>query len=73
VEFTKLELDAVGTVERKDGVTRFTDIVLRPRLTVPAGANHERVRQILEKSEKTCLVSASLSTSLRLEPEINEA
>jgi peroxiredoxin-like protein len=73
LEFTKLELDAVGTVERKDGVTRFTDIVLRPRLTVPPGANHERLRQILEKSEKTCLVSASLSTPLRLEPHIDEA
>jgi peroxiredoxin-like protein len=73
LEFTTLELDAVGTVERKDGVTRFTDIVLRPRLTVPAGTNHDRVRQILEKSEKACLVSASLATSLRLEPDIDEA
>jgi organic hydroperoxide reductase OsmC/OhrA len=73
LEFTKLELDAVGTVDRKDGATRFTEIVLRPNITVPPGANHERVRQILEKSEKTCLVSASLSTPVRLEPEIEEA
>lgn len=73
LEFTKLEMDAAGTVDRKDGVTRFTEIVLRPRLTVPAGVNHERLRQILEKSEKACLVSASLSTPLRLEPEIEEA
>ena len=73
VEFTRLELDASGTVGRKDGVTRFTEIVLRPRLTVPAGTNRERMLQILEKSEKTCLVSASLSTPLRLEPEVNEA
>ena len=72
VEFTRLELDATGTVDRKDGVTRFTEIVLRPKLTVPAGTNRERMLQILEKSEKTCLVSASLSTSLRLEPEIHE-
>jgi peroxiredoxin-like protein len=73
LEFTKLELEAVGTVDRQDGVTRFTEIVLRPRLTVPAGANHERVRQMIEKSEKACLVSASLSTPLRLEPEIDDA
>jgi uncharacterized OsmC-like protein len=73
LEFTMLELDASGTVDRKDGVTRFTEIVLRPRLTVPAGTNHERMLQILEKSEKTCLVSASLTTSLRLEPEIHGA
>ena len=70
VEFTALELDASGTVDRQDGVTRFTEIVLRPRLTVPAGAGRERVRHVLEKSEKACLVSASLSTPIRLEPEI---
>ena len=73
VEFTKLEVDAAGTVGRKDGVTRFTEIVLRPKLTVPVGTNRERMREILEKSEKRCLVSASLSTPVRLEPEVTEA
>ena len=72
VEFTSLELDASGTVDRQDGVTRFTEIVLRPRVTVPPGTDHERARHVLEKSEKTCLVSASLSTRIRLEPEITE-
>jgi organic hydroperoxide reductase OsmC/OhrA len=37
VEFTNLELGATGTVDRKDGVTRFTEITLRPRLTVAPG------------------------------------
>lgn len=72
-EFTSLNLGATGTVDRKNGVTHFTEIVLRPRLAVPAGTNRERALQILEKSEKTCLVSASLSTRIRLEPEVREA
>ena len=72
VEFLALELDATGTVDRQDGVTRFTEIVLHPRLTVSSGTDRERVLHILEKSEKTCLVSASLSTPIRLEPEITE-
>ena len=54
-------------------MTRVTEIILRPRLTVPAGTPRERVLQIVEKSEKKCLVSASLATSLRLELEIREA
>ena len=70
VEFTGLELSGQGTVDRKEGATRFTEIVLRPRLTVPAGTDLERARRIVEKSEKACLVSASLSTPVRLEPEI---
>ena len=73
VEFVALELDAAGTVDRQDKVTRFTEIVLRPRLTVPPGTDLERARQVLEKSEKACLVSASLSTPIRLEPEITLA
>ena len=70
VEFTSLELTGEGIVDRKDGATRFTEIVLRARLTLPAGANRERAMRVLEKSEKACLISASLSTPVRLEPEI---
>jgi peroxiredoxin-like protein len=68
--FLSLELSGEGTVDRKDGVTRFTEIVLRPRLRLPAGADKDRVLRILEKSEKACLVSASLSTPVRLEAEV---
>ena len=68
--FTSLELSGEGTVDRKDGATRFTEIVLRPRLRLPAGADKDRALRILEKSEKACLVSASLSTPVRLEAEV---
>jgi peroxiredoxin-like protein len=72
VEFAALELAATGTVDRQNGITRFTEIVLRPRLTLPAGADRDRALRALEKSEKACLVSASLSTPIRLEAEITE-
>lgn len=72
LEFTELRLDASGTVDRQDGVTRFTEIVLRPRLTVAPGTDRERTLRILERSKTTCLVSASLSTPIRMEPEITE-
>jgi len=72
VEFTRLDLEAVGTVARSEGVTRFTEIVLRPTLTVSDNANRERIFQILEKAERACLVSASLSTPVRLEPRVLE-
>ena len=71
--FTSLELSGEGTVDRKDGAPRFTEIVLRPRLTLPAGGDRDKAMRVLEKSEKACLVSASLSTPIRLEPEILSA
>jgi peroxiredoxin-like protein len=70
VDFLSLDLAAEGTVDRQGGVTRFTEIVLRPRLTLAPGADRSRALRVMEKSEKACLVSASLSTPIRLEPEI---
>ena len=68
--FSSLELSGRGTVDRREGAMRFTEIVLRPRLRLPKGADRERAIRMLEKGEKACLVSASLSTPVRLEPEI---
>lgn len=70
IEFASLAVEGEGIVDRRDGRTRFTEIVLRPRLTLPAGADWVRVQRALEKAEQACLVSASLSTPIKLEPQI---
>jgi organic hydroperoxide reductase OsmC/OhrA len=73
IPFTALAVEAEGTVDRADGGgLRFTEIVLRPRLTLPPGVDRGRAERALEKSERSCLVSASLATKIRLEPEIME-
>ena len=69
-DFLSLELFGSGTVDRKDGSTRYTDIVLRSRLALPSGADPERAKRMLEKGKNTCLVTASLSVPIRLESEI---
>ena len=63
---------AEGTVDRYAGATKFTDIVLRPRLTFARGVNRAMVAAVVAKAEKSCLVSASLATAVRVEPEIVE-
>jgi peroxiredoxin-like protein len=70
IEFASIAVEGEGIVDRRDGRTRFTEIVLRPRLTLPAGVDWVRVQRALEKAERTCLVSGSLATPIRLEPEI---
>jgi organic hydroperoxide reductase OsmC/OhrA len=72
VEFVSLAVEATGTVDRVDGITRFTGIVLRPRLVIPAGSDRAHALLVLEKSEKHCLVTASLSAPVRMEAEITE-
>lgn len=68
--FITLEVGITGTVDRRDRVTRFTEIVLRPRLTVHGPAGHDQAVRVLEKAERACLVSSSISTPVRLDPEV---
>ena len=69
-DFLSLDLTGSGTVDRKDGVTRFTEIVLKPRLVLPKGADPDRANRVLEKGKTACLVTSSLSVPVRLEAEI---
>ena len=70
VDFDRLDIEAAGVVDRDQGVTRFADIVLTVRVTVPAGSDHQQLLRLIARTEKNCLVSASLSTRVRVEPEI---
>jgi hypothetical protein len=41
-DFLSLEMSGSATVDRKDGATRFTEIVLRSRLALPKGAERQK-------------------------------
>jgi uncharacterized OsmC-like protein len=72
VDFVDINVHAEGTVDHQSGVTRFTEIVLRPRLIVRRGADREKLAYVLARTEKACLVSASLATPVRIEAQIVE-
>jgi organic hydroperoxide reductase OsmC/OhrA len=71
--YTTLDLDAVGVVDREARTTRFTGVVLTARLTVAAGTDREHAMRVLTRAEGLCLVSASISTPIRLAPEVIES
>jgi organic hydroperoxide reductase OsmC/OhrA len=68
--WTNLVCDAEGTLDRSDGVTRFTAVRLRARLSVPDGADATQALKVLEKAEKACLVGNSLKFAPTLETEV---
>ena len=68
--WNNLEASAEGVLERVDRVTRFTTITVSATLTVPAGTNIDKARQLLEKAEAACLITNSLSGETHLEIEI---
>ena len=73
VDFVEVEAGAAGTVDRTGGITRFTDIVLRPTVTTPGGADAGAVQRAIEKAASRCLVSASLETPVRVQSTIRES
>jgi peroxiredoxin-like protein len=70
LQWVSMSIETEGVVDRVGGVTRFTEIVVRPRVRLPAGADSARVKRALEKAERACLVSSSLASPIRLQPEI---
>ena len=62
-----LECRFDGTLERPDGVSRFTRYATTARLTVPAGADIERARGLLERAERDCLIANSVCGARHLD------
>lgn len=73
VEFVEVEAHTSGVVSKIDGVIRFSDIVVRATVTVPAHAHTDAVRRAIDKTSAHCLVSSSLVTLPRIEAEIRTA
>lgn len=65
-EWTRLDCHAEGTLDRAEGVTRFVRIALHASLAVPSEASPDTARRLLEKAEKTCLVTNSLKVPAEL-------
>jgi peroxiredoxin-like protein len=68
--WSSLACDAAGTLERRDGVVRFTHIHLHASLSVPPGVDEAAAVALLQKAEDRCLVSRSLNASVHLEPRV---
>jgi organic hydroperoxide reductase OsmC/OhrA len=54
----------------EDGIWRFTEIKLRPVVTVLKEEDRDRVIRVLEKAEKSCLIARSLQCKVVLFPAV---
>lgn len=72
LEWTRVAAEVDGVLERAEGVSRFTRVTVRARLTVPPGTDAARARMLMEKAEKVCLVSNSLTAERHLEAQVVE-
>jgi peroxiredoxin-like protein len=73
LDWISLKCEVEGTLERRDGKTRFTDFTVRAALSVPQDTNEERALRLLEKAETTCLVTNSLTGHTHLDASVSKA
>jgi organic hydroperoxide reductase OsmC/OhrA len=73
LEWQSLECETEGTLERADGVTSFTRFANRATLTVPPGTDAAKAQELLERSERGCLVANSLKGERTLQVTIVHA
>jgi organic hydroperoxide reductase OsmC/OhrA len=66
---------ATGTMafDRADKVMRFTEVVLRPRVRVAAGADVDKARALHERAHHECFIANSVRFPVRNEPVITAA
>jgi len=70
LEFQGIEVAVEGQLEKDSGGFRFTKMILRPTTIIFEEHERERTQRLLEKSERICLVTRSLSSTVELEAKI---
>lgn len=69
-DWTDLSVDAAGVLDRVERVTRFTEIHLTVRLTLPPGADQEQAEKLAHRAEAACLVTNSMTAPVTLQLEV---
>jgi peroxiredoxin-like protein len=63
--------EAEGKIELVGGGFRFTEVVVRPHLSLSDPADRDKAAEVLAKAEAGCLISNSITAKVHLEPDIS--
>jgi len=73
LDFVSLDSKAVGLLEQPEGKYLITTILLKPVLVINDESNAEKAMRVLEKSEKACLISNSIKSTVKLDAIVKVA
>lgn len=65
------ESNAQGTLERKDGKYRVTEITVRPQTSVRSDEDLASAREAMKEAAELCMISNSIIATVRLEPTLS--
>ena len=69
-EWVSIRCDVVAVLDRVDKVTQFTEFHQTVVLEVPPGSDEAKALRLLEKAERSCLVTNSLTATTRLDATV---
>jgi organic hydroperoxide reductase OsmC/OhrA len=70
VSWLGLRCEVVGSLDRIDRVTQFTEFTVRAQLTVAEGADEAQAGRLLARAEEACLVTNSLKGTSHFSSEV---
>jgi organic hydroperoxide reductase OsmC/OhrA len=70
LEYTDLEVEVEGTVDKTQTGYCFTRIVIRPRLMISDQQEQARASDLLTKAKGLCLVARALAIAQEFEPHV---
>ena len=71
LEFISFNSSSNAKLEKVEGRGLvFTEVTIKPNVVIKRRQDFDRTMRILEKAEKTCLVSNSTTTRVILEPDV---
>jgi len=72
-EYTDLEVEVEGSVSRNKLGCNFTEIILRPKLTVHAEEDSETGLSLLRRTKSLCMISRAIAVPQTMEPQVELA
>ena len=70
LEYADLEVEVTGTVRKLESGYGFTEIEIRPKLTIGNEDERPRAQRLLEKAKGLCLVSRALNVPQAFQPSL---
>ena len=68
--WTSMHCQVIGTLDRKDGVTQFTNFAFDVTVTVPRDVDEKPIREVAVKAERGCLITNSMKATVDLNTRI---
>jgi len=69
-EFIGFKCGSKGILDKVDGKFVMSEVLLYPEVFISAETQRDKALRILEKSEKACLISNSITSKVTMEPKI---